>query len=241
IEEWSPCVVPEDNYVNQLQSDEEIQISFCDIGISTRNITCVTADGDAIDLRYVIYDTAFCNVAESPVLERQCVVTVHCLTSPGVNGGEEGRLHLIGWNGIFRNPDSNPPSDTDARGPRVDTLPPTLRGERIILYDLPECYKYQWLPLEWSDCEVRLHGYHGEVTTVHPTCGSGLQYRNLICVRATETATVFPFASYIGNATFYVTDLNRLSSFPAIRGYMSSFHAEARKLSISHALMATME
>ncbi|GBO20564.1 hypothetical protein AVEN_146487-1, partial [Araneus ventricosus] len=43
---------------------------------------------------------------------------------------------------------------------------------------------YQWLPLEWSSCQVRLHGFHGEVTIIHPTCGNGLQYRNLTCVRA---------------------------------------------------------
>ncbi|GIY45004.1 thrombospondin type-1 domain-containing protein 7A [Caerostris darwini] len=207
IEEWSPCEVPEDNYVNQLQSEEEIQISLRPaIGISRRNITCVTADGDIIDL-------SFCNVAESPVLERQCVVTVHCLTSPW----SEWRVKREGC----ISSDGTVFSEIRTRTRRLIQMPvgpgstpcPQLYEERIILYDLPECYKYQWLPLQWSDCGVRLHGYHGEVKTVLPTCGSGLQYRNLICVRA--------------------TDLNRLSSFPAIRGYMSSFHAEAHGVPVS--------
>ncbi|GFU66869.1 uncharacterized protein TNCV_895051 [Trichonephila clavipes] len=51
---------------------------------------------------------------------------------------------------------------------------------------LPVRCSYQWLPLEWSSCQVRLHGYHGEVKTVYPTCKSGLQYRNLTCVRAVD-------------------------------------------------------
>lgn len=37
--------------------------------------------------------------------------------------------------------------------------------------------------MEWTDCQIILHGNRLEVTILKPTCGSGLQYRNLTCLK----------------------------------------------------------
>ncbi|GFY37869.1 thrombospondin type-1 domain-containing protein 7A [Trichonephila inaurata madagascariensis] len=184
IEEWSPCQAPEYHYVNRFQADKEIQISLQPIiGISKRTITCITDEG-------LVTDLSKCNVVETPVVERRCVVPIHCSTSPW----SEWRVKREGC--ITSDGKVIPEIRTRIRrlvqmpvGPGSTPCPP-LYEERSVSQDLPSCYKYQWLPLEWSSCQVRLHGYHGEVKTVYPTCKSGLQYRNLTCVRAVDVVPV---------------------------------------------------
>ncbi|KAF8778163.1 Thrombospondin type-1 domain-containing protein like [Argiope bruennichi] len=184
IGEWSPCQPTEDNYVNRFQPDKEIQISLKPIiGVSQRNITCITDEGAVMDL-------SFCIIEEIPIQERRCVVPVDCSVSPW----SEWRVKREGC----ITSDGKVIPEIRTRSRRLVQMPvgsgsepcPPLYEERNVSQDLPSCYKYQWLPLEWSSCEVRLHGFHGEVTIIRPTCGNGLQYRNLTCVRAVDVVPV---------------------------------------------------
>ncbi|XP_035210294.1 thrombospondin type-1 domain-containing protein 7B-like, partial [Stegodyphus dumicola] len=185
ISEWSPCQVPDNVNANRISwVEEEIQIALHPlIGLSRRNLTCITEDGEVTDI-------SFCNVVDVPALVRRCVVPVHCAVSPWsewnvtVEGciSSDGKVH----------------PETRIRTRRLLQMPvgtgaepcPPLFEQRMVTIDIPRCYKYQWYPLEWSTCEIRLHNQRGETKVVVPTCGSGFQYRNLTCLRSIDMVPV---------------------------------------------------
>ncbi|KAG8197859.1 hypothetical protein JTE90_024259 [Oedothorax gibbosus] len=181
IGEWGPC---ERSTPKLSLSRKFIQISLRPkIGISRRNISCITDKGASASL-------SLCNVVEMPSTARRCIVPSHCLTSPW----SEWRVNKEGC--IASDGQVHPEVRIRVRkvvqmpvGAGADPCPP-LFEERKVVQDLPSCYKYEWLPLEWSECELRVHGQHGESVKVRPTCGSGLQYRQLACVRASDASPV---------------------------------------------------